>query len=267
MPGQWNVTALGGTFSSGHALLADLNGPRLGVRWKRVPREKVTGAFLQEVVRGEAGESAVVEVAGDSAVYLDQSVPGRDVYVAWFAESGRLLELVYHAQERDDVLMTQLVPGLKDVSSLAEQPWSVLDLSCTVPAGFELRSHNLRAGDLQLHWSQGRRFVSVRQIAMAAAMLGRTTLDALLGQQQDLIHYRAEGPTEDEAILTSDGREHVGKCGLARRRRRFFWQAGLAPQRVTLALHDAARDRVVIVEADDPALARQVAGTVGGGGC
>ena len=275
VPAEWNATSLGGTFSRGHALLADLDGPRLGVRWKRIPPDKVTQAYLKEIVRSEAGASSACEVvdlspdhqAGSpafAAARLDSATPGRDVYAAWFAESGRLIELVCHAHEREGVLMHQLVPSLRDTSTLPRQPWCVLDLACTVPTGFELRSHDLCAGDLRLNWVNGRRFISVRQLAMAQTVLRQTPLERLVQQAQRHAQYRRVESVLPETVVTADGREIMGQSTLMRRRRRFTWRTDLATQRVTLALHDPDRDRIVVVEADDVALARDVAATVGG---
>ena len=278
VPASWNVTALSGNVSSGHALLADLDGPRLGIRWKKVAGGDVTRAFVERVVRDEVGPEAVGRVvqppaddAGPAgaiaAVYLDPELPPRDVYAAWAPGSGRVIELVYHALQRDDVLMRELVPSIRDTTVLPHQPWSVLDLTCAVPAGFELRSHELRAGDLQLHWAAGRRFVSVRQLALAEMALKRTTLEHLVREQQRRahLHYSPDDAITDVQLAAEGGRELSGRLGRAHRRRRFFWKARLAPQRVTLALHDRTRDRIVIVEADKWELARDVALTVGGG--
>jgi len=251
-----------------------LDGPRLGLRWKPMARGKVTRDLLADVVRHETdapadglvSESHLSDACALASAHVTPTPPGRDVFVGWSTESDRLIELVYHARERDDVLTHQLVPSLRDTAELPMQPWSVLDLACTVPAGFELRSHDLRAGDLQVHWTQGRRFLSVRQLAMAQVVLGRTSLERLIAdRQRQQPHYHPAGSIAQEVVAMHDGREIAARVGIARRPRRFFWNAGLAPQRVTLALHDSARDRIVIVEADDLALVRQVAGAVGGG--
>jgi len=237
-------------------------------------RGKVTRHVLDDVLRDETDAPADGPMSADhlsdacalASAYLATTPPGREVFVGWSGDSSRLIELVYHARERDDVLMHELVPSLRDTADLPVQLWSVLNLACTVPAGFKLGSHDLRAGDLQLHWTQGRRFVSVRQLAMAEVVLGRTSLERLIAdRQRQQPHYHPAGSIAQEVVAMHDGREIAARVGIARRPRRFFWNAGLAPQRVTLALHDSARDRIVIVEADDLALVRQVAGAVGGG--
>lgn len=276
VPPEWNPVALSGSFSAGHALLAESGEPRLGIRWAKGEAKHATPDALERLVRREVDDPSNQQVkhlpappdAGaikHAAICLDRRVPGRDVCAAWAADSDRLVQLVYHVRERDDVLMDEIIPTLRETVSLPWQRWAVLDLTCAVPAGFILESHELRAGDLQLKWRGRRGRLSVRQLALADRVLQRTTLEQLVcdRQREEHLEYSPQHPLSEVRLLAEDDRELLGLGGLALRKRRFFWRPGLAPRRFTLALHDETRNRVVVIEADDPSLARDVARTVG----
>ncbi|HEV2292732.1 MAG TPA: hypothetical protein VGR35_02690 [Tepidisphaeraceae bacterium] len=278
IPAEWNPVALSGSFSAGHALLAELGEPRLGLRWKKGDARRETPDVLERIVRREAGGTSTQQVKHlpaypgactlkQAVVCLDERIPGRDVCAAWAADSGRLVQLVYHAPERDDVLVDEIVPALRETVSLSWQRWAVLDLTCAVPAGFILESHDLRAGDLQLKWRGRRGRIAVRQLSLADLVLQRTTLEQLVRNRQREHHlaYHSQQPLSQVRLLTEDDRELLGLSGLALRKRRFFWRSGLPPQRLTLAVHDPTRNRIVMIEADDASLARDIARTVGTG--
>jgi hypothetical protein len=265
VPTSWNPVKLEGDFAKGYALLADFDGPRLGVRWTSVPGKDVSDDLLRRVIRDEAGEDASARakslpVTSHNLLHFAGEAPGRDVYVWWSATSQRLLEIVYHAPRRDDVLVEQIVRSLSDCSDRSTRPWAVLDLSCAVPAALELKSRRLDAGDLQLEFEGGDRFVTLRQIALAQIALRRKPLEAWLIELQRArqLKYRALGAAIPVTIDV-----HSGFLGRMRRRNRFFWIRGSAPECVTIALHDAARDRIVLVEASDEPLARDVAQAIG----
>lgn len=270
VPRSWNAVRLEGDFAKGYALLADMEGPRLGVRWSVVKAKAFSIDDLRSVIRAEAGDEAAERArplpdtdqpdnGADTLVSLDRNPPGRDVYV-WLAGE-RLLELVYHAPRRDNVLAGGLIPSLSDSSLSSMRPWAVFDLACAVPKEFSLSSHRLNAGDLTLEFSGGgRRFVIVRQIALAEMALRRTPLAQWLKEQQRArrSRYRPPGSASPIDFTLSDGRGVNGLLG--RMRRRFLFGRG---ECVSLALHDTSRDRLVLVEASDESLACDVAQTVG----
>jgi hypothetical protein len=266
VPRSWNAVRLEGDFAKGHALLADLDGPRLGLRWSAVKAKEFSPDVLRSIIRAEAGEEAAAnaralpdpdqpEDGADNLTSLDRNSPGRDVHVWWSVE--RLIELVYHAPRRDNVLLDEIIPSLSDASRLSMRPWAVLDLACAVPKAFELVSHRLNAGDLSLEFADGKRFVVVRQIALAEMALRRTPLEKWLAQQQRA-GYRATGAPSSIDLTLRDGRSLSGLIGRFRRRLRL--RGG---DRVALALHDGARDRLILIDASDESLARDVAQTVG----
>jgi hypothetical protein len=221
---------------------------------------------LRSIIRAEAGDQAAHRArplpdpdqpdnGADNLVYLDPDPPGRDVHVWWGA--GRLLEVVYHAPRRDDVLLGEIIPSLSDSSLLSTRPWAVFDLTCAVPIAFTLTSHRLNVGDLSLEFADGNQFVSVRQIALAEMALRRKGLAQWLAQQQRA-GYRAMGDPSPIDLTLRDGRSISGLIGRSRRRLRF--RRG---ERVSLAVHDPARDRLIFIDASDESLARDVAQTVG----
>jgi len=276
VPMSWNPVALEGDFAKGHALLAESGEPRLGVRWRSVTSKEVTLEVLRRAIRDEMGDEGARHVqplpdpdAGPEftlghLLYVHPDPPGRDVHV-WHSACGRLLQLVYHAVARDDVLRGEIIPSLGNLSFLPARPWAVLGLSCAVPAEMPLKSKRLNAGDLTLEFAGDSRFVIVRQIALAHLALARAPLAAWLEEHQRARrqrHRAMSGPT-NVTIETNDGRALFGIIGAMRRRRRFCWSWRVPKEVVTLALHDATRVHLVIVEASDEALARDVAKTVG----
>ena len=271
VPASWNPVALEGDSRKGHALLADLDGPRLGVRWSFIDPRNVTEETLRRVMREEAGDDAAKRAepfpgldqpgsAFASLLHLESDPPGRDVFVWWSGASDRLLELVYHTTVRDNILKEEVVKWLGDVLCLKMRPVAVLDLVCRIPSGMLLTSHRLNAGDVSLEFREGRRFVVVRQIALAEMALRRKPLAQWLAEQQRARgpRYRATGDAAPIELTFGDGRAVSGLIGRTRHRLQF-----LAGACATLALHDETRDRLVLVEASDDALAREVARTVG----
>jgi len=276
VPASWNPVALEGDFGKGHALLAESGEPRLGVRWRSVAAKEVTAEILRRAIRDEVGDEAAghakalpdpdtdADAPSNHLLCIDPNPPGRDVYV-WHSVGERLVQLVYHATTRDDVLRREILPSLGDLSFMDTRPWAVLGLSCAVPAEMTLKAKRLNAGDLALEFADATRFVTVRQIALAHLALARAPLAAWLEEQQRARRqrYRADGGPANVAIETNDGRALFGIIGVMRRRRRFCWSWRVAREIVTLALHDATRDHLLLVEASDEPLARDVAKTVG----
>jgi hypothetical protein len=276
VPASWNALALEGDYFKGHALLADMDGPRLGVRWRAMKARHVTEETLRRAIRDEAGDDAARrtkplpnpdtdrDAPWDQLLAIDRDVPGRDVYVKYGA-SGRLVQLVYHARRRDDVLAGELLPTFAETGFTRSQFWAVFDLSCAVPAALSLKSHRLNAGDHTLHFVDFSRFIIVRQIALAEIALKRTPLRKWLSDQQRArrLRYKVVGEPSEVTVETEDGRALVGLIGRMRRRRRFWWSWGWSREAVTLTLYDEARDRVVIVESHGENVARDVAKTVG----
>jgi hypothetical protein len=247
----------------------------LGLRWSALKAKDFSPNTLRRVIREEAGDDAAArarplhdpdqpEDGADGLVHLDSTPPGRDVHV-WWSGSERLLEVVYHAAYRDNVLVGELIPSLADVSFLKMRPWAVFDLSCRVPAEFTLASRRLNAGDLALEFGHGQRFVTVRQVALAAIALRRAPLGNWLAelQREGRLRYRAIGAPSPVELRADDGRELNGLMGTVRLRGRFAWMSRLPAQRVAVALHDAARDRLVFVEASDEPLVIEVARSCG----
>lgn len=275
VPASWNPVKLEGDLHKGYALLADLDGPRLGLRWSALRATEFTTQTLRRVIRDEAGDEAAnlakpppdpdqPKDGADGLVHLDPNPPGRDVHV-WWSASERLLEVVYHAAHRDNVLVGELIPSLADVSFLKMRPWAVFDLSCSVPGEFTLMSRRLNAGDLALEFGHGKRFVTVRQIALAALALRRMPLAKWIVelQRERWLRYRAVGAPSPFALQSDDGRALNGLMSTLRRRTRFAWMSRLPAQRVAVALHDPAHDRLVLVEANDEPLALEVARSCG----
>lgn len=278
LPSRWNPLKLEGSYDEGYAAFADLLQQRLGVRWKKMggPRfdvEQWAARTLREEVGRLAADEAKAVPAPEggewlmSRLYLEPEPPGRDLWVGYSAISQRAVVLSYQTRRRDRMLGGHLLRSLRDWPVDQPTPWAVFELSCLTPPGFRLLSHRLNAGDLSLLFGgPGKQEVVVRQIAVAQLALGRMPLDKWLLQQHRLQgkHYRSIGEAAETQVEVFDGRQLPGLMQQRHRRRRFFLNRWLAARFVSLALHDEARDRLVIVEATSEALARQLAGTVGG---
>ena len=90
--------------------------------------------------------------------------------------------------------------------------------------------------------------VSVRQIAIAELALKRMPLEKWLdGQQKKQAQaYRKSAECSPISIATMDGRMLTGIRGQMKRRRRYFWARNFPSRLVFMALHDTARDRLVV---------------------
>jgi hypothetical protein len=266
VPDRWSPVKIEGDAQSGYLLMADLNRPRLGIRWrkqstKRFDPANVTSTTMrQEVGELETAKAQPYEL-GDwvsPLLYEDREPPGRDLFVAYSPKSGRLFQVVYHAHHRDRILTQRLLPTLTDTGTDGEMDWSVFELSCRMPAGWHLVKHRLNAGDLSLMFEASRRRVAtVRQIAPAALALSRWPLERWIADQAS---WRGREfklmPTSSDAAADVVAR----KIG---RRRRFSWMFWLDKGYVALAKHDQERNRLVIVDASDEQLAREVLNTIG----
>lgn len=277
IPSEWDPVRLEGDFDSGMALLADLAKARAGLRWQRLASKAKVADAIDRALRDEVGSLAAREARDvrddrwDGAkLFVEPDPPGRDVFVGYSAASRRLLQFVYHVEKprRDRMLSDTLLSVLQDRSADEERTWSVFELSCRLDRSFKLESHKLLAGDLSLSFADSakpRREVAVRQVGVAQLALQRSPIEQWLRRQQSTRgkHYRA-AKAQDEIELTAiDGRALQGVCGRMSRRRRFFFMRSLPRELLTLALHDEARDRLVIVQSNDEKLACEVTATVG----
>jgi hypothetical protein len=275
VPAAWNPVRLEGDWDSGQALLVDMERPRLGLRWQKPRRGKefdaetaVKKAMRDEVGRLAADEARPFEMADEdwqaSLLYVEPEPPGRDVWIGYSRRSGRMLQAVYHAKRRESTLAERVLSSVTDSDRDAETRWSVFELSCVAPAAMKLTDQKLMAGDLSLTFASKGKTLTVRQVAVAELALKRMSLEKWVGSQQrvDLKHYRPLGKVEEIAI-DATGREIRGVIRRSVRRRRFCWVRGLVSEKVTCALHDEARDRLVIVEANEKEALKVAAGSVG----
>jgi hypothetical protein len=277
IPHRWNPVRLEGDYDEGYALIADLQYPRLGIRWKSAGKRKFDPeAWGKLAIAKESGVLAANEsqplptrhVAGEFAgkyeggrLYTEPKPPGRDIWVAVSPTSGRTVQVVYHAQRRDTALARRLLPTFCDQSQQEVMEWAAFDLRCAAPAGWTLRRHRLNVGDLALTFGDKKHGeVTVRQIALATLALKRLPLEGWIDDQirQRGRHYRPAGTP----IVFSESPGLRGMQRISRRKRRFFYSRSLPATCITLAVEDADRDRLVIVDAPDLPLARRFLTTV-----
>jgi hypothetical protein len=256
LPRRWDAVKLEGDFALGHALFADAQRPRLGLRWQSLRKNADATAAVIHALRAEVGqlaadEAKVISNGGElwqsPILYEEPKPPGRDVFVGFSSTSNRLLELVYHTHHRDNALASVILPTLADLSVERAVPWSIFDLSCMVPGGMPLRSHRLNAGDLGLTFVD--RYgceLTIRQIAIAKLALQRQSLDEWIADQQRVSkrYHQPNGVFSDTTLVL--GNRDVS-----------------ARQLTTIALHDEPRDRLVIVHGSDESLLRVIAPSIG----
>ncbi len=276
LPHRWNPLKLEGDYDSGYAGFADLLQQRLGIRWQKHKAAKFDAEkWARKTLRQELGVLAADEAVPAAApsdgewrgcfIYHEPEPPGRDIWTGYSVASGRGIVLSYHARRRDRALAGSLVPKLADLPTAAPMPWSVFELSCIVPVGFVLRDHRLHAGDLSLTFTRKRDKLIIRQLAVAQLALQRLPLEKWLVQQQQLHrkHYRPAGKSPEPISFDLPDRTLEGLSRQRRRRIRFSLMRSLPRDMITLALHDAQRDRLAMIEASSPSLARDLAQSLG----
>lgn len=274
VPEEWAPARIEGDAQGGYVLLADLHGPRLGIRWKQIAggkaAEKRLAQEIESALRSEVGLLAAKEAialappVGDwknCLLYTENQLPGRDVWVGYSANSRRLLELVYHPAQRDRLLAETVLSSLSDQKPDAPMAWSIFDLSCRLPAGWKLQKQRLYAGDMALFFGQGRwQQLTVRQIAVAKMALQRRPLERWVTEQISWHGQYYRPGREDKTTIASDA---AWRCFTATRRRRYCWMRWIVPTYPILARHDTQRDRLLIVEAPEQTLAREVLQSMG----
>jgi hypothetical protein len=272
MPDDWSPVKLEGSFEQGYALLADIHRPRAGLRWSTPGRRFDSKRWAREALVAEVGQLAAdearyceLECYHNGLLYSEPDPPGRDVWVAISRVSGRTIELAHHVYKDEKSQMDRLQQGLLDSGTDDELNWSAFDLSCRTTGGCRLETHRLNAGDLSLEFARGSERLKLRQIAVAHLALKRMTIDRWL-EQQIRPRLKSFAKAESNSALTvetADGRELHGVSCRLDRRKLAIWNVGLPVSVTQIALHDAKRDRLVLIEAKDLAAAEEFARSVG----
>lgn len=273
LPHRWSPVKIEGGYDKGYVLFADLHRPRLGLRWKKLKRNADVPASVQKTLVEELGKLAAGEAKelrlgrpelSHSTLFMEPQPPGRDVWVAHSSVSDRLVELIYHSHRRERALAERLVPTLIDLPKDRPLPWSVFELSCMSPVGMELTAQRMNAGDLTLVFEAHKKRLVVRQIAVARLALGRKPVEKWLGEQMWTVRrwYRPVGKASEVKIEIAD-RTLAGVQRGQVRRRRFFFKWRVSRSLVTWALHDEARDRLVLAQASDEAMGEEAIRSVG----
>lgn len=265
VPSDWNVVQIDGGWSKGFVLLADLERPRMGLRWETLPDGRDPAAAVEAAMAAEVGSSAgAVEAAAEgetgpwtaARLFLDPDTPGRDLWIAHGRASGRIVQLSCPTGNGRRRLKPDLVPVLADSDPDGPRAWSVLDLSCFTPAGWTLERQQLSAGDLRLTFTAdaGRRLL-VRQVAPARLALSRQPIERWLAQHPvDRRRGDSTGEVDRSYAAEVAGRQIDGLRQAWTRRAP--WPARIFRRQVetidVCALHDADRDRLWIVESNAP---------------
>ena len=284
VPAKWRPVKVGGDATKGSVLFADLDRPRLGLRWDTPPEKRVLTAgeadwLVDDLLRQEVGRLAADEAVACGAatgdwpaarLYVEPKPPGRDVFVGVSRTSRRVVELVCHTRRRDRLLENVLLPTLADAAADEPRRWSIFDLNLATPPGYAMATHTLLAGDLRLNLTQqvGRRTLPlvVRQVRPARLALSRLPLETWLTRfaaESLRFHKPLGGATPTEIHLP--GAAAAGLHQVLARRRRYRWLWSVPERLHAAALHDAAGDRLLLLRAADSQTLRRVAGTLSEG--
>jgi hypothetical protein len=283
IPDKWSPLKLGGDAAKGSAEFADLHRPRLGLRWDTLRKppadvEKLLRRSLQAelgtVAAAEARSPGVCPTGASHCLIYDDTHPyKRDLAVAYFPASRRVVQLSYPLRRRENTLEHELLPGLTEVPPGDAAPWAIFELTCLTPPHLRLERHRLNAGDLSLFFVGPRRlggllapaeWYSVRQIAVASMALQRTRVFGWLRamQKPDDRLYRAARTAQPDTLQVA-GYEFPAERLTMRRRRRFSFLRWYPRSCTTLACHDTQRDRLVIVHGTDEQVVRVLSATIG----
>src|SRR6476659_1330851 len=120
LPRSWNPIKLEGDYRKGSALFADMDRPRLALRWdtphpKGFNPETWTTRSLRDEVGSLAAEQARPSASAlqrSALLYVDPDPPGRDVFVAHSSTSSRVIQLIHHTHKRTRTLEESIVPFL-----------------------------------------------------------------------------------------------------------------------------------------------------------
>jgi hypothetical protein len=252
LPADWNPQRIEGDFDNGYALIADLHGPRLGMRWTTAKAIDIDRALSDEVGKLAAEEAIAVDRQGwlNAKLYIEPKPPGRDVWIAQSNASKRVIQLTLHRKANERSKLSGMVEKLSDIANEPELTWAVFDLSCKAAAKWKLSSKALNAGDLALSFSDGSESLTCRQLALAQIALKRQPIDRWLSdlQQPHKPRYRADDATTAIQWTTVDGRDLCGVAGTMSRKSWLGWAWHLPRRWSFVAVHDEARDRLVLAQ-------------------
>ena len=276
VPDDWNPVKVEGDAGAGLLLLADLERPRLGVRWKSLSPKADAHAWALRSITEEIGALAAAESrpTNDPAwrgglLYTEPDPPGRDVFAAVSAATGRGVQIVHHTRHRqgsDRRFADEILAHLSDTPADQPREWSIFDLTCRSPAGWRLQWYRFHAGDVTLAFARrDRTRVVLRQIGPATLALSRQPLEAWIKQLDKPTSKLYRPPTATTPIaITLRTQPLRGLTTILRRRKRLFW-AVFTRDQTRLAVHDEPRNRLLIAQSDDEAAARTFLSTVGRG--
>ncbi len=274
IPRRWDPVKLEGDYQDGHALFADALRPRLGLRWQTPRKRKLDPEeAVRNALRGEVGQLAADEAKPaamrdpawrNSLIYVEPEPPGRDLFSGFSYVSERLLQVAYHAHRRENLFADSILSTLVDVPLNRAALWSIFDLSCVIPAGMKLKTQQLNAGDLGLTFGDRLHEITIRQIAVAQLALQRQSLDGWIQSQQKSSNrfHVSTGCFSDISVAIND-RRLSGRIGQMRRRLRYFWMWKIAEDFTTIGLHDADRDRLILLHGTEKSLLQVVADSIG----
>lgn len=277
VPTDWNPVKVDGDYDEGSVLLADLHAAKLGLRWKRAHKKTHPANWATRALHDEVGKLAAAEAVdyampdadgwAVSRLYVDQNPPGRDVWVGQSRASGRVLQIVHHATERNPKFSDTILPSLTDTPADEPSDWAIFDLSFRLPPGARVQWYRFNAGDLAVGVRLGKaaKAVSIlRQIGPAGLALARQPLSRWLNQQQEQTRklYRPIENTGPATLELAD-RSLDGLAGELKRKRRLWWAWMVVKQQVVLAFHDDVRDRLIIGQSPDESALRDWMQSVG----
>ena len=266
LPAGWNPFKLQGDYARGMAAIADMRRIRMVMAWATPGRPFDVDAWISKKLNDKA--DAARDCSGDkwrgARIWLEPAPPGGDQWLGQSSASGRVVQIECDVEDGSRWI-EGVVESITDTARGEGMDWSALDFSCRTQAGWRLAKRQMNAGDLTLEFRKDRDQLCLRQIALAQLALKRNPLSGWLSEQERARTkaYHATSGQRSTSLVADDGRVIEGMRSDVLRRKRLCWSRSISPQLTIMALHDKARDRLLLVESSVVEVAEQVVKTVG----
>lgn len=269
VPARWRPLRIEGQAEAGNMILADGGTVTMQIKWLRPQRPERFDAdtWLRRRLRAlKADPDEVTDHPAPAGFAPLACIPaggrrdgdGATLWYGYTEDAGLVIEIAMRDDSQRGGRLNRAVrrPIESLAVSAADEPstWAIFGCRFEVPAGFSLRQHDLRLGNLSLQFDgPDRQTLLLRQIYPAALALNRRPLEDWLGTGpfKERRRYRADAPAEplrlDEADRALEG---VIRRGWKRIAFPLGWL--LARRNIAAALHDTEDERLLIAEHDAP---------------
>lgn len=168
-PRDWELATQQGSFHKGYLRLNDSAMPRMEVKWERKRRPPSLEAMER------AYRSGLRKAKGLEAIPIHEKAVGTSPTGSWqrFRWQGKtifddallscrdtrravVLRIYSPSRQKGEELMRRVLAGFHDFIASNHTIWTAYGFACEVPAGFQLRKADLRAGFILLRFQRAR---------------------------------------------------------------------------------------------------------------